>query len=364
MSKILIDADIHLGVPGRLQDILWALRVESEYAHRHGIDTILSLGDTFNDRKALDIDVLCAAHDFFAAASRRGQRRITFPGNHDMFLKHSWNINSLKVFQDVLTIIDTVKIIKIDGVRFWVLPFIHFENAYMRVLKKIEAQAQDGDVLLTHIGTMGAIKNVCFLLKDWSVVSFHDSKFDQVYTGHFHVHQQVGRNVWYPGSLIPFKFDEGDSEHGFLVYDLETRTHEFINIWEAGALYLPDEPPPPNYLTIAEEMLADVTPTLAAANIIRVAVGRDYAPQERLDIEDRLTALGARSVRWLNIAAEAEFERVRHQVNITGNADLFDAWLALDEHNLKGLDTQLLQQLHADVAKEADELYAYDEQDD
>lgn len=362
MPRILIDADIHFGVPNRLQDTLWALRVEREYARRHGIDTIITLADMFHSRESLDIDVMCAAWDFLKESKERyGQRRITFPGNHDMFLKHSWAINTLKPFSGLLTVIDTVKILQLNGVRFWVLPFIHFESAYMRVLAEIHKQWQPGDVLLTHIGTFSAIKNVCFLLKDWSAVSFHASPFEQVYTGHFHITQQVGTNTWYPGSLIPFKADEGDCQHGFFVYDLDTRTHEFVDIWEKGAEYFPEEQPPPNYLTIPEEMVAEVTPSMARNNILRVAASREYTSTEQADVEARFQALGCRAVRWMNVGGDADPVRTRAAISASG--DMFDEWLKIDAANTDDLDHGLLLGLHAEVAREADELYDYSEDD-
>lgn len=364
MSKILIVADVHLGVPNRLEDIFWSLRVTSEYAYRHGIDKIVCLGDMFHDRTALGIDVLCAAHDFFThSKQKRGQQWITFPGNHDMYLKHSWSVNSLKVFEHLITIIDDVKILKLNDNRFWILPFIHFEGAYMRVLKKIEEQYKPGDVLLTHIGTTGAIKNVCFLLKEWGIVNFDTSKFNQVYTGHFHTMQQVGRNVWYPGSLIPFKFDEGDSQHGFFTYDLDKREHEFIDIWELGAQYFPEETPPPNYLTVPEELVGEMGVKIAKDNILRIACSKEYTRNQQREIEQSLLTLGARGVRWLNIAGEEEYEKARKTISAGESQDPFESWLAFDKNNRDGLDDKLLRQLHAGIADEADQLYSYDAED-
>ena len=145
MAKIPMIADVHLGVPGRLHDIVWSLNVVEAYCARENLDLIFGLGDLFNDRRALEIDALCAGYDYFSKARQQhDQRWIWLPGNHDMFLKHSWEINSLRPLSEVITIIETVKIIKVAGIRFWVLPFIHFESAYMRVLKKIEEQHEDG----------------------------------------------------------------------------------------------------------------------------------------------------------------------------------------------------------------------------
>lgn len=235
MSKIAITSDIHFGVPGRLNDILWACRTIREYCYAAGIDTVLVLGDLFHDRRSLDIEVLSHVSRFFEQTTDDyHQQWIVFPGNHDMFLRHSWDINSLTPLRKHLTVIEDVKVLQIDETRFWVLPFITYEKSYMRVLKAIQSKAQEGDNLLTHIGIRGATMNTCFLLQNWSIIDFEEFAFHKVYTGHFHNKQQIGENVWYPGSPIPFKFDEGDVAHGFYCLDLDTDTHKFINIWKAG----------------------------------------------------------------------------------------------------------------------------------
>ncbi len=358
MARHIITTDQHAGVSGRLQDIIWGLRVVREYACRHNISTILSLGDLFHNRASLEIDALCAIYDFLLAARQQyDQRWIIIPGNHDMFLKHSWEVNSLKPISQVVTLIDTVKILKIDGHRFWVLPFVYMEAAYMRILKQIEERHEEGDVLLTHTGVLGAIKNTCFLLKDWGLVHFGDSKFDRVYTGHFHSTQQVGHNVWYPGSPIPFKADEGDCQHGFFVYDSDIREHMFIDIWEQGKLFFPDEVPPPNYLTVTEEALNDLAPDVVRNNIVRIAVTDERTPHECSKMQEILRAAGARDVRlmWLQTEDDAPVALV----SAGDCSQLFDDWLEADETGRKGLSLPILKKLNEEIVREGDEAYQF-----
>lgn len=355
MSKLIMVADLHLGVLDRLSDIMWGMRVLRQYAVENEIDTIVGLGDLFHDRESLGIDVVCAAHDYFIEAKRQNQHWIWFPGNHDMFLRHSWKINSLKPLSSLFTLIDTVKIIKADGVRFWILPFIHFESAYMKVVRQIEERYEDGDILLTHIGVTGAIKNTCFLLQDWTMVNFEQSPFTQVYTGHFHVTQQVGNNVWYPGSIIPFKFDEGDCPHGFFVFDTKTRSHEFVDILELGRKYFPGEVPPPNYLTIPFEAISDLDGDIISNNIIRVASEKELPHNDRLEIQDHLQKIGARAVRWLNLKRE---EVLIKKLQFD-KEDLFEAWIQADEEGIKGLNSKLLRRLNNEIVREGNERYSY-----
>ena len=94
------------------------------------------------------------------------------PGNHDMPLRNSWEVNTLKPLNKLLTIIDEIKIIKLYDQRFWVVPFIHYESVYLQILEQIHKQYELGDVLLTHVGVHNATLNECFLIKNWSKVYF------------------------------------------------------------------------------------------------------------------------------------------------------------------------------------------------
>jgi DNA repair exonuclease SbcCD nuclease subunit len=359
MSKVIFLADVHLGVGTRLHDIIWALQVVRDYSTHHGIDTCVVLGDLFHDREQIGIDVLCEAHAFLKSAKTLGQKWIAFPGNHDMYLKRSWEYSSIAPMAEVLTIIRDVKLLMLDGKRFWILPFIYSENAYMRVVKRIQDQYQEGDVLLTHIGVRKAYKNICFLLQDWSIVDFSKTKFDQVFAGHFHTYQKVNDNLWYIGSIIPYKIDEGDVDHGFTVYDLEAREHEFVSIWDAGKEVDAPGTPPPQYHTFYDELLDEKTPEDVDNCIIRVAMTREYSQSEKDTIRERLVGMGAREVRFFDISDEAKDrdpdDKPKHYTIPASR--LFLKWIKEDKKNNSGLTSSLLKRLNRDVMSEGDEIY-------
>jgi len=357
MSKVILTADIHLGVVGRLNDIIFSCRVMREYAHSNGIDTAIVLGDLFHDRQTLDISMLNSASRFFEETSKQyDQQWIVFPGNHDLFLKHSWDVTSLVPMRKHLTVIEDIKAIKLDEQRFIILPFITYEKSYMKVLRKIaDTVYEPGDKLLTHIGVCGAALNTCFLLKDWSIVKFDDLPFDRIYTGHFHSAQQIG-NVYYPGSPIPFKFDEGDVPHGFYVYDTETNEHEFIDIWEAAKKHIPDETPPPQFCTILDEQIPILTEADINNNMIRIGLQREYSDNEKKQIQNQLKEMGARVVRWLDINKKEQ--EAQQKASSIQTQNLFQEWTKNDTKGTKDLDTALLKTLHDEVAQEGDEEYA------
>jgi len=228
----------------------------------------------------------------------------------------------------------------------------------MEILKRVEKQASKEDVLLTHIGVNNAVQNICFLLQKWSMVSFIQSKFDRVYAGHFHLCQQVSTNLWYPGSLIPFKYDEGDCDHGFFVYDQDSNEHEFINVLSEGRLLEPDTIAPPQFHTFDVELLNDKTEAEVSGNIIRVATTRDYTPNESQDIRDRLMAMGARKITFINLSDDETPNAKLIEVEPIKIEDLFTKWFDQDERGTKGLRRNLAIRLNHEIIDEGNELYA------
>lgn len=357
MSQIAITADIHFGVPGRLDDILYACKTIREYCKVAGIDTILVLGDLFHDRRYLEIDVLSASYKFFEEAlNEYGQRWVVFPGNHDMFLRHSWRINSLTPLANVTTILEDICKIEIERQTFWILPFITFEKSYMTVLQKINELADEDDILLTHIGTHGAIVNTCFTLKDWGLVNFRDTKFKRVYTGHFHSKQSIDDRVFYPGSPIPFKFDEGDVAHGFYVMDIATSEHKFINIWKAGKKFFPDEIPPPQYCNILDTQISELTPEDIKNNKIKIALSSEVSQDKKREIKEHLNSLGAQSVNWMELNINNP-EILETQTTLE-KSDLFEIYMSNNPKLTKDFDMDLLRRLNAEVVREGDEQYS------
>ena len=358
MSKVVFLADVHLGVGNRHNDIMWALKTVHKYCQARKITNIITLGDLFHDRQTLNIDILCEAHDFFKMAKNSGQEWTAFLGNHDMYLKHNWQINSIKPLQEVLTFIDNIKIIKIDTQRFWILPFIYSEKAYIKTLQQIEEQYQEGDVLLTHIGINNAIKNVCFLLQEWNTINFTNSKFKQVYSGHFHVSQQVDNNVWYIGSIIPFRFDEGDSSHGFILYDTETQTHTFKDIWQTAKQMQTEGEPTPQYKTIPDNTINEQTENNITGCNIRIMVSKDYSQSERQGVREHLTQLGAKTISFNDTLIKREtIEQTIADVDSMRMDELFTKLYETDIKGTKGLKKALAQKLNIDIIQEGDALY-------
>jgi|APFre7841882654_1041346.scaffolds.fasta_scaffold07352_3 DNA repair exonuclease SbcCD nuclease subunit len=353
--RLIITADIHNGIPGKLKDCIWAMNIIRQYAQKNDITDIIILGDLFHDRVSLNIDVLNEVYDFLNLATHDGQSWWCFPGNHDLFLKNSWRMNSLHVFQNVINIVEDAQMIDVGDTKFCVIPFVHYESEYMKILNDLEKlNPNHPRVLLTHIGVKGATLNQCFLLKNWSIVDFVDSTFDKVFAGHFHCHQDVGK-VTYPGGPIPFNFDEGAVEHGFIVYDTDTNTHEFIKMFEVCKQFSPLYKPP-DFITILDEDLPQSL-DLIAGNNVRVMLTKAYTNNELVTIKTTLRDKRlAHSVSWLEPKEQINEDIVKQtQLNGIGTPEaLFKAWRAL-ERKTDDLSEDLLMTIHEQIVVEAEE---------
>lgn len=348
MAKIIITADIHNGIHGKLLDTIWSMEIISKFAEEHSIKEVLVLGDLFHDRVSLNIEVLNAVFDQLSKSKARKQEWFVFPGNHDMYLKNSWDVNSLHIFKDAITVIEKPGNIVLHDQNFIILPFIHYEADYMEALNKIENKKTD--ILLTHIGINNATLNECFLLKHWSIVNFENATYKHVFVGHFHCHQTVGKCT-YPGSPIAFRFDEGVVDHGFIVYDTETEKYEFHNIYTEGKKY--SDYRPPDYITIEDKMLKKYIDTVKG-NYVRIILNKEYTIDELNRLRTLLTqTYGALHVSWYLFEKDMkEIRSTNEEVKNYDQEKLFQEYVKEDKP--EDIKTELLFKLHAAILREAE----------
>jgi len=345
--KVIITADWHAGVPRKLSYTLWAARAIRHYAIRMGIKNVLILGDLFHDRVNLNIEVLNAVHAFFEEEESQQLSWLAFPGNHDMFLKNSWDIHSLRSLSSLVTIEPSIK--KVGG-KYWIIPFIYDEQQYMKELAAVEKKIKSDDILLTHIGVCGAKLNECFLLKNWSFVNFDKTKFNLAFAGHFHCHQTVG-NITYPGSPVAFRFDEGLVPHGFIVCDTDKMKWEFINIRSIGT----EGEPPPLYLTVLDADADKKPPEFFKGNNVRLILTKDYTKEDLSKLDKMARERGALGVSWIRPKEkDVEIEAARKsEVDMKTPEKLLERWL--EKEKPEGLNYKILAKLNAQIIAEAEE---------
>jgi len=352
--RILVTADIHFGYPNRLKDNIWSMMAMSQYATENGIEKIMCLGDFFHNRDHITIDVLNAVHLFFKASK---QEWIMFPGNHDMFMKTSWKINSIRPLEKYATTYNKVSSFELDGRNFVVVPFIHHEAEYMDTIREAEDKYPEDSILLTHIGVNNAVNNSCFLLKNWSNVNLSDIKFSLVLSGHFHNYQVIDDKICYPGSPIPFRFDEGMVPHGFLDLDTDTLDVNFVDLREIR------DDCPHDFITITDEIIEEAdaanAPFLKGNDKVRVVLNKEYSQPELEAIRSRVLAEGAQSVSWMKPRSEECEYQVEEKVD--ESIPSFVRWL--DTQNHSKYDKDLLMSLYDSISEEAEDKYSRAEEE-
>lgn len=352
--KIILTADIHAGIPGKIDDCIWSLDLIYKYAKKNDINHIFIMGDLFHDRDHINIEVSNKVYDFFNNHS--DIQWLVFIGNHDMFLKNSWRINSVRPLNKLITVIEDISLVKIGNARFWIAPFIHYESVYMKLIKELDEKCKPDDILLTHIGVNSAELNVCFLHKNWNIIELDNTNFYRIYAGHFHCHQQVGDKLWYAGSPIPFRYDEGIVEHGFIVYDTDEREHDFVPTYDIAHKYGVNHIPP-DYITITDDNLSDQNKL--SGNNVRIALSREYSNNELTEIQSNLRQQGANEITFRYPKDKREEIADLGQTTVQTD-ELFEAWVDHDDKSKKykkdlllKLNKELLEAVRADDPEHA-----------
>jgi len=327
------------------------------YAQRHNIKHVFILGDLFHDKEIMNVEVAGQVYDFFkeTKSPKYNQEWMVFPGNHDMYYKYSWKTTTLHMFTDALTVLEDLYRLEIYGRRFWTVPFIAVDKAYMNVIDELDNDSKNNDVILTHVGCIGATYNFCFLFQDQKAINFDHRAAGQVFTGHFHCYHRAGVKTHYVGSPIPFSFDEGVVQHGFVVYDCQTGEHEFVDLRPLMKNDFAGQLIPPNMLTVDIEQLNNFTKEEIEGNCFRIVL-EQYIPEElTASTRDKLMDLGAKQVRWLKLKDNLEPHKIKSKGSIEIR-DLFKTFLEQDK-NADKYNLELMEKLHSEIIYEGDSLY-------
>jgi len=197
------------------------------YLKEHGIDTVIQLGDLFDRRKYINFQSLALAKDyFFEQLESNGITLHTLLGNHDIFYKNTLNVNStglvLGEFNNV-KMYDKPTKVTFDSLEVDIVPWICQENE-QEIMEFISNSKSD--ICFGHFEFAGFEMdrgNVCQEGLDANKFK----RYELILTGHFH-HKSRKSNVYYIGTPYEMTWSDCSDMKGFVVFDTETRKHEFI----------------------------------------------------------------------------------------------------------------------------------------
>jgi DNA repair exonuclease SbcCD nuclease subunit len=209
----------------RLMDTVNELGRIRQLCTKNKVDVVCVLGDIFEARNALEINVLNAVYKAFYDYVDHGIRLILLVGNHDRTdVGHE---HALEVFKPWCEVVDSPTTLRLPDGDIVAIPFMPNAKRVTRAIK--ESVTKTTKLLLLHT----AVKSLKMPNgKIWGEgISLEDiPRHVYCVLGHYHRYSELRPNrVWYLGSMI--QVDQGDASFDkyFAVYDSTKDKMSFHN---------------------------------------------------------------------------------------------------------------------------------------
>jgi len=266
--KIVITADIHLGhsdhlgrinpdtgLHTRLEDFLKNLDRIVQYITDNNIQLFILAGDIYKTRHPTNTQ-----QEEFAKRLRLLQDRkvntLILTGNHDIVVSegssHTVGVVSALADEKYIQIFDKPGIYYHNGVKIALVPYIYRQKLGLKtneeacqyygkvvadLLQQLKDNSQKGKLLLIGHQTIdGAHMPAGYIdpeqVNEVVVPQSFLKGFDCAIFGHIHEHQVVCQSptTIYTGSIERIDFSQADKPVGFVVYDTDTNTFEFVRL--------------------------------------------------------------------------------------------------------------------------------------
>jgi predicted phosphodiesterase len=193
---------------------------------KEGIDTIIHLGDAFDNRKLIDFDGLDWTQRVVLDPLKKYNVHLIV-GNHDIFLRNSNKINSpqllLQQYSNINVYSEPTEI-NVHGLDIFLIPWINSENEISTYdqIKNTKAKMAMGHLELN--GFMAHKGHVMENAREPDPFL----KFDKVFSGHYHTRSDNGK-IYYLGNPYEIYFNDVNELKGFTIFDTETMEHEHVN---------------------------------------------------------------------------------------------------------------------------------------
>ena len=198
------------------------------YLEKNNIDTIVNMGDTFDNRRNIDIQSLeWVKVNYFDRLQQMGITVHSVIGNHDIYYKDTNDVNSvdllLREYNNIIVYKEPTTI-NLGGLDILLLPWITEENK-MRTLEAMNTTK--ADVVMGHLELNGFVATRGHMMEHGMDTSVFD-KFDKVYSGHFHTRSTDGK-IYYLGNPYEMFWNDVNDTRGFHIFDTKTIEHTPVN---------------------------------------------------------------------------------------------------------------------------------------
>ena len=192
------------------------------------ITTVLDLGDTFDNRKGIDLYSLdWAKQNYFDRLQALGISVISIVGNHTAFYKNTNHLNTinllLREYDNITTLRETTEL-EIGGCKILFVPWINPENKEETYSKIEQTTAK---MCMGHLELNGFTATHGHVMENGDDVVKYN-KFTKVFSGHYHTRSSNGK-IFYLGNPYEMFWNDVNDSRGFHLFDTETLETETIN---------------------------------------------------------------------------------------------------------------------------------------
>jgi len=227
-KKIFLLSDTHLGI--RANSLEWLDNIKKFFTNfyipylKRNVqdgDILFFLGDFFDNRQLIDINVLNAGIDIILEISKI--LPVYFiTGNHDIYKKNTTDVNSIVAFKYIpnVTIFEKPVLITNNSSKILVIPWIG--NAET---EELFVRANKCDYVFTHTDINGFMYDTGKEVKNTSIDFTKFKSIKRIFSGHIHKRQEQN-NVIYIGS--PYHTKRGDigNTKALYLFDPSNNTYE------------------------------------------------------------------------------------------------------------------------------------------
>ncbi len=198
------------------------------YLKDNDIKVVIDMGDTFDNRRNIDLWSLeWAKENYYNKLRDLGVTVHTIVGNHTAYYKNTNTVNSVNLllseYKNVIVYSEVTEIY-LDKLKCLFIPWINQENqdSTFKVIKKTKSK-----VLFGHLELNGFRAHRGHVMEDGMDIDTLE-RFDRVYSGHYHTRSDNGK-IFYLGNPYEMFWNDVNDTRGFHIFDTETLEHTPVN---------------------------------------------------------------------------------------------------------------------------------------
>ena len=253
IKKIIHIADVHIRNFQRLEEYTAKLNELNEKIgeitkeYRNEEVRIVISGDIVHSKNTISNELIAFVSSWIRELEKFG-KVIVISGNHDLMVGNMSRVDTLTAVFTASKFANAIHLDSYLGYDSGIVPddnvcwalYSIFTDYRRPNIEQAKNDFPKNTIIGLYHGTIvGATLNNGTMV-DNGISGDEFEGCDFVAAGDIHKRQEIKRGdvkIVYPGSLIQQTFGETVTQHGFVIWDLEKKTHEFVDLSDEYALY-------------------------------------------------------------------------------------------------------------------------------